>query len=109
MGLPKRTSRVTLVNGVDYRWTVTRREWFDMDRPVELTFLAHRVVDPDEKPTRRASHPKLKVTFYEKVCDSVTSRLASIFITGGIQRGWDPAGSKDLSIGFHAAAKLICL
>lgn len=100
MALPKKISRVTMVDGVEYRWTVTRQEWFDVSRPVVLTFLAHEV--------RTERHPKLRVTFHEVHCESVSPALAASFIRGGLKRGWDPRGKEDHSISGDAALKLLC-
>lgn len=102
MALPKKISRLTMVDDVEYRWTVSRQE-FD-SATVLLTFLAHEV-----RTEQNATHPKLRVTFHERHCDVVTPAIAASFIRGGLKEGWNPRGKEDRSISGNAAIRLICL
>jgi hypothetical protein len=103
MALPKKISRVTTVDGVKYRWTVTRQEY---DQTAMLTFLAHE--EQDAK-AGRTSHAKLRVTWAESHCDSVSPAIAIGLIRGGIKQGWNPRGLVDHAIGPFAAVKLLSL
>jgi hypothetical protein len=108
MTIPKKTSRITTIEGVRYRWTVSRQT-FDSST-VRLTFLAHE--DPSCNPpprSRHVPHSKLRATFNERHCDSVTPALAEALIRGGLKRRWDPRGAKDHNIGPLTAIKLLCV
>jgi hypothetical protein len=113
MTIPKKDSRISNVDGVQYRWIVTRQA-FD-ERLILLTFLAHRMTPQSPRngdlahvERRREPQSKLQIVFHESHCDAVTPTIAASFIRQSIRNGWDPEGPEAHFVDPHAAIELIC-
>jgi hypothetical protein len=105
MAIPKKTSRITRIKGVQYRWTVSRQT-FDSGT-VLLTFLAH--VERPSDADRRSPQSKLEVIFDEVHCASVTPDVAESLILGARAIGWDPSGRENFIVSDPGAAiELLC-
>lgn len=97
MTLPRKDSRTIEVDGIRYRWMVSRQKF---RIGTLLRFTAHEDVEP--------SNAVLTVAVQEEHCASITPAIAVNFIRGAIRDyHWDPKGTKSHHVNPHAVLRIL--